>query len=315
MELSFALKLVEIATMRRQFSRCLRPLVLMLALAALAAPAAAELPYSQGRLWLVEAPGVAPSWVLGTMHSADPEIATPWPALADVMNNADSITIELVLDEAATASMGQAMMLSDGRSLAQIVGRERMTKIVKTGAQYGMPVEALQQFKPWAVSMIFSLPPSELERQATGAPMLDAVLQQHGNSRGIPVYGIETVEEQMSLFTGDSEADQIAFLDATLEMQPQAEAQFDEMRRLWLAGDLAGLHDLSMEAAQSAPPGMAEDFMNRLIRDRNRRMAIRVGRQLAQGNALIAVGALHLPGEEGVLALLAKRGYAVSAVK
>lgn len=295
-------------------SRKFLSLVLLFLAAAMPATAA-ELPYSKGRLWLVEAPGVAPSWVLGTMHSAEPAIAEPWPALARVMDRVDSITIELIMDEAASARMAQAMMLSDGRRLGQVIGVKRMARVAEVGARYGMPAEALQQFQPWALSTIFSLPPAELERQATGAPMLDAVLQQHGEARGIPVYGIETVEEQLALLAGDSEADQIAFLDATLETQPQTEAQFAEMRRLWLADDLAGLHFLSLEAMKSAPPGMAEDFMNRLIRDRNRRMAIRIGRQLAQGNALIAVGALHLPGEEGILALLAKRGYRLNPVK
>ena len=302
--------------MRRQFSRYLRPLVLMLALAALAAPSVAgEQPYSQGRLWRIEAPGVAPSWLLGTMHSADPAIATPWPALARVMNGVDSITIELLLDEAATAAMGRAMMLNDGRKLSDIAGPERMARIGEVGARYGMPGDALQSFRPWAVNMIFSVPPSEFQRQASGAPMLDAALLDHGEARGIPVYGIETVDEQIALFADYDDADQLALLDITLDMQPQAEAQFNELRRAWLAGDLGGLYDVGMEMPGTGSTDMMDEFADRLIRRRNHRMVERIGPQLEQGNALIAVGALHLPGEEGVLALLEKQGYRVSAAE
>ncbi len=303
------------------FSRYVRPVLLQAALCCIAmlivaAPAAAQdLPYSQGRLWMVEAAGAAPSFLVGTMHSADPAVATPWPALADVMNAVDSVTVELVLDDAATMAMGEAMVLTDGRVLGDIAGPDRMGRITAVGAVYGMPREALQQFRPWAVTMLFSLPPSELQRQATGAPMLDNVLRQHAEDRGIAVYGIETIAEQLALFADYSEADQLAMLDLTLEMQPQVEAQFTALRKAWLAGDLGGLYDTAMDLPVTDSPNLVDEFMGRLIEDRNHRMAERITGLLDQGNALIAVGALHLPGDEGVLALLEAKGYMVSSVE
>jgi uncharacterized protein YbaP (TraB family) len=286
------------------------------ALAFLAAPAAAQdQPYSQGRLWMVEAANVAPSYLVGTMHSADPAIATPWPALARVVGGVGSITVELVLDDAAVATMGQAMILNDGRTLGDIAGPERMARIVAAGARYGLPPEALQQFRPWALNMIFSMPPSEMERQAAGAPMLDNVLRQHGEERGIPVYGIETVEEQLALFADYGEADQLALLDITLEMQPQAETQFNQLRAAWLAGDLGGLYDAAMEMPVTDSPELIDTFTSRLIQDRNYRIAERITGLLDQGNALVAVGALHLPGDDGVLSLLEEAGYLVSLVE
>jgi hypothetical protein len=176
---------VETAIMAPLFSRYVRPALLRAALSCIAmltvvAPAAAQdLPYAQGRLWMVEVAGAAPSFLVGTMHSADPAVATPWPALAHVMDAVDSVTVELVLDDEATKAMGQAMVLTDGRVLGDIAGPDRMAHIEAVGAMYGMPPEALQQFRPWAVNMLFSLPPSELQRQATGAAMLDNVLRQH----------------------------------------------------------------------------------------------------------------------------------------
>ena len=307
---------VETAVMARQFNRTARPRLAplyFLALAFLAAPVAAQdIPYSQGRLWRVEAPNAAPSWLLGTMHSADPEIATPWPALSRVMDGVDSITIELVLDDAANAAMGQAMMLTDGRRLGAIAGPERMGRIGTIGAAYGLPAAALQQFQPWAVNMIFSMPPSELQRQAAGQQMLDNVLRDHAEARGIALYAIETVEEQISLFADYSDADQLALLDMTLDMHGEVEVQFNQLRGAWLAGDLGALYDSAMDLPATDSPGLVDDFMTRLIQERNRRMADRIAPVLNEGNALIAVGALHLPGEEGVLALLEQAGYVVS---
>jgi uncharacterized protein YbaP (TraB family) len=144
--------------------------------------------------------------------------------------------------------------------------------------------------------------------------MLDNVLRQHAEDRGIAVYGIETIAEQLALFADYSEADQLAMLDLTLEMQPRVEAQFAALRKAWLAGDLGGLYDTAMDLPVTESPELVDEFMGRLIEERNHRMAERITGLLDQGNALIAVGALHLPGDEGVLALLEAKGYLVSPV-
>jgi len=306
--------------MAPQINRYVRPSLMQAALCFLVflvvvAPAAAQQPYSQGRLWMIEAAGAAPSYLVGTMHSADPAIATPWPALARVMDGVDSVTVEMVIDDDVMAAMGQAMILNDGRTLGGIAGPERMARIEEVGAIYGMPAGALQRFQPWAVSMIFSLPPSEMQRQATGAPMLDNVLRQHAEERGIEVYGIESVAEQIALFADYSEADQLALLDMTLEIQPQADTIFNKLRKAWLAGELNKLYDVAMDMPATDSPELVDEFMGRLIQDRNHRMAERIAGLLEQGNALIAVGALHLPGEEGLLALLEAQGHLVSPVE
>lgn len=306
--------------MTRRFSRytglhLIQAALFFSALAFLAASAAAQEPYSQGRLWMVEAPDVASSYLVGTMHSADPAIATPWPALARVLDGVDSITVEMVLDDATVMVMGQAMILTDGRTLGDIAGPERMARIEAVGVNYGMPPEALRQFRPWAVTMIFSIPPSELRRQSAGEPMLDNALREHGEARGIAIYGIETVDEQIAVFADYSEEDQLALLDLTLEMHSQVETEFNKMRNAWLAGDLGGLYDVAMDMPATDSPGLVENFVTRLIQERNYRMAERITPLLDQGNALIAVGALHLPGEEGLLSLLEQQGYMVSPVE
>jgi len=61
-------------------------------------------------------------------------------------------------------------------------------------------------------------------------------------------------------------------------------------------------------------PADAALLDSRVLLDRNRRMAQRMARRLFEGNAFIAVGALHLPGDGGVLQLLQQQGYTVTAV-
>ena len=60
-----------------------------------------------------------------------------------------------------------------------------------------------------------------------------------------------------------------------------------------------------------AGDGYAE-FEERIVTDRNRRMAERMQPMLTAGAAFVAVGALHLPGEEGIVALLREAGWTVT---
>jgi len=293
-----------------------RLLVLLLPILVVGAPAAArDAGFTHGLLWRIEAPGAAPGHLFGTMHSTDPEIAAPDAALSRILDNADSLTIEVVLDDAASATMAQAMLLPEGRLLGDIAGPDLWRRVAETGARYGVPAEFLQRFQPWAVQMIFSLPTAELRRQAEGGAYLDKVLQERATERGIPVYGLETVDEQIAALAGQPVDEQLALLDAAITLNPDLDAIFGNLKRLYLAGDLAGMHRMALEMTGGAPPDLIDAYFERLIGDRNRRMADRMADRLAEGNALIAIGALHLYGEEGVLALLAARGYSVTRVE
>jgi uncharacterized protein len=55
-------------------------------------------------------------------------------------------------------------------------------------------------------------------------------------------------------------------------------------------------------------------FDRALIQDRNHVMAHRMDSLLTQRRCFFAIGAAHLPGHEGVLALLRQLGYRVEAV-
>lgn len=290
-------------------------LFMLLPVVVVGAPAAAkDVGYTHGLLWRIEAAGAAPSHLFGTMHSTAPEIAAPTAALQRILDDADSLTIEVVLDDAANTIMGQAMLLPEGRRLGDIAGPELWRRVAETGARYGVPAEFLQRFQPWAVQMIFSLPPAEMRRQSEGGAYLDKVLQMRATERGIPVYGLETIDEQIAALADLPQDEQLALLDAAMTLNADIDAIFEDLKRLYLAQDLAGMYGMTRQMTGGAPPDLIDAFIERLIRDRNRRMADRMADRLAEGDALIAIGALHLYGDDGVPALLAARGYTVTRV-
>ena len=289
-------------------------LAVLLSLASPLAAAAKERPYGQGVLWRVERADAAPSHVFGTMHTADPEVLDLPPAVRTVFEAADSLVLEIVMTNRVRGELGQAMLLPEDRGLDAIAGPERFARVREAGKRYGLLDAQLKRFKPWALSMFFSLPPSELQRQAVGGTPLDQALQTRAADRGIPLHGLESIAEQVDVLAKLSEPDQLTLLDAALAANPQIESHFEFMKRAYLDRDLAALHRLAEEMSENGSRKIHELFFERLIDARNHRMAARLTDRLAEGKAFVAVGALHLSGPEGVLKLLEQEGYTLTRI-
>lgn len=277
---------------------------LLFASLAIAAPNA----YIQGLLWKIERTGQAPSHVFGTIHSEDSRVlALPTP-VQTTFDASSSYVMEVVLDANAIQAIFGAMMFGDGRTLTRSVNAATYQKTLSAMAGYGLPEPALQMMKPWAVSMMLSMP-----KPKTGMA-LDIHLMQLAAAQAKAIAGLETVEEQIGLFDKLSPREQVIMLEDTLKYLPEMDSIFARMHTIYLARDLAGMMRISDELMAKGNRELGKKMMKQLIDVRNRRMVERMETHLKQGNAFIAIGALHLPGEIGVLNLLAKKGYRVSVV-
>jgi hypothetical protein len=81
---------------------------------------------------------------------------------------------------------------------------------------------------------------------------------------------------------------------------------------LYLARDLGGLWRLNL--ASGGDPDLQQRFLERLLYARTERMLQRLQPLLEGGGVFVAIGALHLPGDRGLLRLLADRGYTITRV-
>jgi len=109
-------------------------------------------------------------------------------------------------------------------------------------------------------------------------------------------------------------ADQMLMLDSTLQQADGIEGRFAALRDAYLARNLMAVYGLLSAEKSDDATGAVGRFEQRLIIDRNRRMVERMAKLLRQGNAFVAVGALHLPGAHGILQLLSDEGYQVTRV-
>ena len=168
----------------------------------------------------------------------------------------------------------------------------------------------LRRLKPWAAAAAISIPPEERAGQATGCLPLDQVLQRTATKRGIPVYGLESVDEQLNLMDCLPVGDQIKLLRQAVADSAQVSKLVAAMKKFYLARDISGLFAWMRRQAAGQDPRLREIIQDRMIDARNRLMTAR----MKGGRAFVAVGAAHLPGKNGVLNLLTRRGYRISRV-
>jgi uncharacterized protein YbaP (TraB family) len=290
--------------------------VLVVAVGIVAArPASPEaMPYADGVLWRVETAEGLSNYVFGTLHSSDERITSLPEPVSEALAETRTLAIEVVLDNAAIFKLGRAMMLPNGKRLDALLTSKQVAQLKDVAAHYHMPFTMVTRFKPWAAMIVFSLPPAEQLRTAAGKKPLDESLRVQAEAAGRTVVGLETVDEQIETLDGMVEADQMLLLNSTLEQAGEIERMFAALREAYLARDLAAVYDLLNAAKIDDDTGAVERFEQRLVIDRNRRMVERMGELLQEGDAFVAVGALHLPGQQGILQLLADRGYRVTRV-
>jgi uncharacterized protein YbaP (TraB family) len=306
--------------------RAFAPWLLVWLFAAVQAAHAAPI-NSQGVLWKVARAGVADSYLFGTMHTPDARVlALPENARA-ALEDSQVVALELLIADArsaaaAGAELAGAMMLTDGRTLDNILGAETFDTLAATLAKMGLPRFAAQRLRPWAAYLMLNFPQASLEPGAAPEPVLDQTIERLARERGARLVALETIDEQVEVFAGMAEADMVRLLERMIavgaregELHAYLDDYFKAVTELYLAGDIGGI----LEAWRTQLPGddeaLVARLIERLITRRNRTMVERMTALLDEGRAFVAVGAAHLPGEGGVINLLSEAGYTVSPVR
>jgi uncharacterized protein len=266
--------------------------------------------YGQGLLWKIESASGQTSHVFGTIHLSDARVLVLPAAVKQSFEGAGSFVMEVTLDPANLMQLAGRMIFTDGRDLPAVLGPALFQKVAATAPGTGLPAEALRYLKPWAVALMLMMP------QTDGDNVLDDRLYKMALEQKKGVHQLETVDEQVDMFDRMAESEQIAMLRNAVDNRERLPKLMERMVDTYLKRDLAALYRISEEDEGQDPAlkRIRAVLMQRLLDERNVRMAERADVLLKNGRAFIAVGALHLYGERGVLALLENRGYRVTRV-
>jgi uncharacterized protein len=285
-------------------------------------------PNNKGIIWRISKPGLPDSYLFGTMHVTDPRVLTLPTAAQAAFDGASKLVIETtdVLDQAkASAALMKRpdlMMFTDGNALDTMIAKDDLPMVEAGLAARGMPLASVRLMKPWMLASLLATPACELSRKGK-VEILDIDLARRAEKAGKAVEGLETMEEQISAMASLPLEDHVRGLVETVRLADRIDDVFETMIALYAQGETArlmpllgvALADSGLREANAADEAAYAAFEEKMINTRNATMAERLPEHLAAGGAFVAVGALHLPGEKGLVEMLRKDGYTLAPVE
>lgn len=261
-----------------------------------------QLQAETGLLYQVSRPGLATSYLLGTMHSGDPAVLAIAERVEPQMRAVDRLVLEMALDADTQLLVSQGMMLPAGERLSSLVAEDVFQALTVVAREQGLPLALVERLKPWALAVTLSLPP----RQEN---FLDEVIAQQARRIDKPLTGLESAAEQLSVFDAMPLPLQLNMLRLTLSSRSEFPQQWQALQAAYLTRDLDRLQALSMGQMAGMDDEIRRWFDERVLDARSRRMRTRLLPLLEGGACFVVVGALHLPGDDGLLAGLRKAGF------
>ncbi len=259
----------------------------------------------RGLVYQVTRDGVPSGFLVGSMHSGDPRVIALLDQLAPLIEQVDVVAIEILPDALTMLAFDAATKLPSGQRLRDLVGDERFASLCPAATQRGISLDKFDRLKPWAAAVTLGMPATDDGR------FLDFEIYLTALDRQRRVVGLESVAEQLAVFEGMSQQLQLAFLDVLIADLDHLPRVLEELTQSYVEGDLDRLDRLSRAQHEDMPVDLLHWFEDQLIARRNQRMVERLANLLEQDTVFVAVGALHLSGETGLLAGLKRRGYEV----
>ena len=287
-----------------------RPLpLLLLALSHAAAQAPAPAP-KKAIFWKVTSP-TSVTYLLGSIHLGSKDMYPLPKEIEDAFANSAALLVEADIRKVDMAKM-QTLVMSKGLyppgdSLWNHITPETRKKLEQFCEQYGLPAANLAQMKPWVVSLtVASLP----LLKAGMDPNLGIDMYFLNKADKKRVVEIESAEWQIDLISGFPDDLQEKFLAASVEEGFDMQSNLKRLRDAWTTGDADKVDAIIREDSKTP-----EKITRAMLQDRNPHMAD-AAEQFLKGKeqAFLVVGAAHMVGKEGVVALLQKRGYKVEQV-
>lgn len=264
-------------------------------------------PYSESVFWRIDKPNIPASFILGTLHSQDRQATHPSPQARLRLAQSERLLIEVEPGPQSNATYLKAMFQRDGQSLEDALPKPLYKRLSRIATDYGLPPEQLPQLKPWAAFSYIGRP------KPVNGPTLDQVIYEMAVQMGKSVVGLETMAELIASLNSISHADQITILKDSICNHARIVRQSKTLLEMYVAGDLA-----AMVAFNNQPhhdEAVFDRFMQAVLYDRNQRLFERMQPYLERGGNFIALGALHLPEEKGLLALIEAAGYHVTPLE
>lgn len=255
-------------------------------------------------LWRITSASGVTSYVMGTIHIGDSAIFRQRDSVVLALKASRRMYAEIDLDSAAGQLLSDPtiMFLGGGKTLHDLYTPAEYDMIMSVlRKKLGPMAAAADRMKP---SMIVALLAQDELNDEPGMIGMDQFLWQTATKAGVERRGVESAKEQLTILDSMPPSILLDFLKNDHEQ----DSMFQQLITLYATEDLAAVGMLMKELDDWGTFGAT------INDDRNARMVDRLRAEFASGGIMLAVGALHLPGPNGVLRRLERAGYRVTPV-
>lgn len=285
--------------------------------------AVAATPNNTGLIWTATKDDTTLN-IVGTMHVYDPRLHDIMNKIETAFGPADLMMVEATAEE--EAAMQEAFianpdlyLINDGPTLPELLPPEMWEKVQQAAQDRGLPSFFVAKFQPWYLSLTLGIPACAMAEIAQGVRGLDHMLMEAAIGADIPIQALEGWETLIDILTDGTQQEQIDLLKLGLIDAADQQALFVAMLDAYFSEQIAQVWEVSQIAARELTGMSPEDAAAQmaetqdLLLDRRNQNWIPVIDSAAKTHdtIIIAVGAAHLPGELGLIALLDAQGWSV----
>lgn len=253
-----------------------------------------------------------PSYIFGTHHLAPVAMADSLPDISKIFKDCDALVgeIDMTGNPVLLALASQKYMMAPSDStLNYLLTKEEFSSLAEKFKPFSPAAQVtlynLASLRPMAISSIITigmmkkeLPDFDAEQQ------LDSYFQKKFKAAGKDIIALETPEMQAQLlYTSIPIPKQLCNLQEILDDPTKAMKDVDIVNKLYFSGDLESLLEQSL--SENSDP----EFTEALLTARNHKWMETLADIIDSKPVFIAVGALHLPGKDGILNLLLEKGF------
>jgi uncharacterized protein YbaP (TraB family) len=249
-------------------------------------------------------------YLVGSVHLLSKDFYPLNPTIEAAYKDADLLVEEVdmaeMLDPSAQLGFLSRGMLPSSTPLDTVVSASTYALVAKRASDLGLPVEPFKLLKPWLVALMLV----QVEWQKAGFDPelgLDKHFYDQAKADGKRTEGLETAEYQISRLDGMSMEQQEHLLSESLKDLDAERANMTRLVDAWRAGDAPAVERIVLSELKQEPL-----LYQRLLVERNRNWIPKIEALFARPRpALVVVGAAHLVGPDGLIALLRAKGYTV----
>ena len=283
---------------------------------------AVEVPYHEG-IAFEAVRGETRLTLFATVHVTDPRVFVPDEIAARICA-ADLLLVELTSDVRAgierRIAEDQALVYDvAGPGLKSRLTTDEWETLQDASSLWGMVPDVADKMRPWFASLNLATVPSELAAKAAGAEILDGRVEALARAAGVAVGGLDRdPEELLTFFTGLVDEEELDLLRLSIATYAADVSHIEAMIAAWNEEEIVLVlealrdHAVGLSGDAASVYGLFDRFYETLIEDRNRDwMTTILEWSTDRQTVVVAVGALHLPGEGGLLRLLEREGFAI----